>query len=237
MRVGDVADTVASPAWRPFRVVATIADPVITVADPMHLDGPLAYCAYLAARESGVVLPPLTVDRCADFRVPLATWTRPAPAGTNPALLAADGTVWGWCCSRAVLTEHGTTAVEIRKKPPTQEYARYTTDARHHDGLGAHKARNITYPGRLVTHVTWWALGDQDATASLLTRLRALGRVTGHGNGRVLKVEVQEGGPADRDAWMNRDFPAPVGRGVPGAVRAPYWHGTRKMPVTPGMAV
>lgn len=233
VRPGEATDTVASPGWRPFRVVAHLADPVITVADPMHLDGPLAFCAHLAAREAGVILPPLTTARCVDFALPLAMWTAPAPAGVDAGQLTGDGRAWGWACSRAHVASHGSTAVEVRKKPPTQEFARYTTDRRHHDALGAHKARNVTMPAALISTVTWWALGDPDAAGVLLSRLRNLGRVTGHGNGRIHRVTVEVGGPGDRDHWRDRDFPAPAGR--PGAVRAPYWHPSRRMLVAPGV--
>lgn len=234
IRAGEVTDTVTSPLWRPFRVVATVTDPVITVADPLHLDGPLAWCAYLAAQEAGVILPPIRPDRCVDFVLPLATWTRPAPDGVDPSAVGRDGLVWGWACSRAHYGDHGTTCAEIRKNPPTREYARYTTDRRHHDALGAHKARNQTLPAVHAPTITWWALGDPAAASDLLTRLRAVGRVTGHGNGRIISVTVQEGGPGDRDHWMDRDFPAVDG--APGSIRAPYWHATRRMPITPGPA-
>lgn len=236
VRSGEAVDTAASPRWVPFRVVARLADPVITIADPMHLDGPLSWCAYLAAREQDVVLPALSRAACVDFALPLATWTAPAPPGTDPRILGSGGLLWGWCCSRARFVERGNTAMEVRKRPPVQEYAQYATDRRHHDALGAHKARNVTMPARIVTRVEWWALGDPDASAELLTRLRGLGRVTGHGNGRVLEVTVQAGGPGDRDHWQDRDMPAPDGQGHPGAVRAPYWHPSRKMPVTSGAA-
>jgi hypothetical protein len=235
VRVGEATNTVASPQWRAFRVTARLSDPVITIADPMHLDGPLSWCAYLTAQEQGVILPPLTRESCVDFRLPLATWTAPAMPGADPRILGVDGLLWGWCCSRAIATEHGTTAVEIRKKPPVLEYARYTTDRRHHDALGPHKARNITLPARLITHLSWWCLGDPDATTALLTKLRGVGRATGHGNGRLLDVTVQAGTLEDRDRWRDRDMPAPDGVGMPGSIRAPYWHETRRCLIVPGV--
>lgn len=234
MRGEEVTDEVTSSAWRPLRVVAHLAEPLVVTTDPLHLDGPLSYGAYQAARAAHVVLPPLTPARCTDFVLPLATWVRPAPDGIDPDLLTPDGAVWGWACSRARFNGDGSTVVEVRKKPPVREFARYTDATRHHDALGPHKARNQSLPARLVTRVTWWALGDPDRVADLLTRVRGLGRVVGHGNGRVLRWTVEAGGPGDRDHWRDRDWPSTDPAAVPGSIRAPYWHPTHRCPVVPG---
>lgn len=234
LRPDDVQDTIGGPDWVPVQVVATLAEPVITVADQMLLDGPLSWCAYLAAREQGLVLPPMSRAQVGDFRLPLAVWTCPAPDGADSLALTSDGQAWGWACSRAHWTGRGSTGAEVRKRPPVQQMARWTSAARHHDGLGPHKARNVTYPARLASSVEWWALGDPDRIADLLTRLRSLGRVTRHGNGRVASVTVRRGEWADRDRWRDRPLPDPDGAGPIGSVRAPHWHATRRMPLRDG---
>lgn len=225
-------DTTSDPRWQALHVVAHLTDPVVTARDPMHLDGPLSWCAWLAAQEAGVMLPPMSDEQVVDFALPVATWTRPAPAGVSESLLGADGMVWGWCCSRASWMGDGSTVVEIRKRPPLAELARFTADARYHSGLGPHKARSVPRPGRLASAVEWWCLGDPDGVTSLMARLRSLGGVSRHGNGRVGRVTVTVGSLADRGRWMDRDMPA-VG-GIPGAVRAPYWHVTRRCPIVAG---
>lgn len=226
---GSVVDTTSDPAWVPVTVTARLAEPVIGLdTNPMALDGPLSWCAAQAALAAGETLPPVRKDWMVDFALPVATWTAtPSRSGVDPRLLAADGaSVWGWACSQAMYTVDGYTAVHMRRRPATLEMSRYSRDRKHHAGLGVMKARDVVLPATVVTAIHWHALADPDALAEFLTHLTHVGRVTGHGNGRVHTVTVA---PArDRDGWRNRPMPDPAGGEV--GIRAPYYHFSRRMP-------
>ena len=223
VRGGDVTDTTSDPRWSPVTVTAHLAEPVVGVADPMHLDGPLSWAAFLAAKAHDIVLPALGDGPPVDFALPLATWTAPAPPGADPSILTATGDVWGWACSRAIWAPVAWTAAHTRKAPAVTEMARYGTDRRYHAALGPHKARNALHQAAVADRITWHALAEPDHLTELLTRLHGLGRLTRHGWGRIHRITVTPS--ADRDAWRDRDMPDPDG--IPGGIRAPYWHPTR----------
>ncbi|MGI5273136.1 hypothetical protein ACQEUU_37700 [Nonomuraea sp. CA-218870] len=224
-----ITDTTGSPRWEPVRVVAHLAEPVIGLdACPPHLDGPLSWSAYQqhVAEHGHYALPPMGRDSVADFALPLATWTAPAPGGVHPLALASPGLVWGWACSAAVFDgQH--TVVEVRRKPDGEAMTRFSPDRKVHLSAGPQKARNAVHAGVLAREVSWWALADVEALTALLGRVRGLGRLTRHGNGRVLRWEVVR----DEEAvtrWRDRVWPDPDG--VPKAIRAPYHHPSREMP-------
>ena len=101
----DIANTTRDAAWRPVTVTAFLADPLIGPGlHPVHLDGPLAWAAYLAWTDAhGTCALPPPGETVTDFSLPLATWTSPAPPGADPAALTGDGLAWGWACSRAII--------------------------------------------------------------------------------------------------------------------------------------
>lgn len=225
---GSVVDTTGDPGWAPVRVTAVLAEPVVALAShPAHLDGPLSWAAYVAARRAGVRIPPIEPDWAPDFTLPLATWTAPAPAGCDPRLCAADpARVWGWACSRAHYNGAHTVVV-TRRRPATDVMARYTTDRRHHLSAGPLKARSQPTEATLAREVTWWALADPEPLRAALVDVPVLGRKGRHGHGRILTWHVE----ADPDAaarWQDRDWPDPAG--LPGSLRAPYWHASRRLP-------
>ena len=102
---GTVTDTTGDPRWAPVRVVAHLAEPVINLdGHPAHLDGPAAFGGWLAHLDvyGHHALPAMGRDSVADFALPLATWTAPAPEGAHELALAADPSrVGGWACSAA----------------------------------------------------------------------------------------------------------------------------------------
>lgn len=224
---GTVTDTTSDPRWSPMLVTAHMADPVVAMAThPAHLDGPLSWAAAESAIAAGVRLPPLLPEWAPDLVLPLAQWTAPYPDDTDPRLRAADPTrVWGWACSAAIYTPDLHTKVEVRRRPATAEMARYSTARSQHLGLGPHKARQVTHPAEMVRRIDWYALGDIDQVADLLTHVTHLGRIVRHGHGRILRWTVER--HQDRDAWKSRSWPHPDG--TRGAIRAPYWHHTRSV--------
>lgn len=228
-----VTDTTADGGWEPVTVTAVLADPAVSLdAHPAHLDGPAAWAAYLAhLDEAGhCSLPaPSRSGPVTDFPLPLAAWTAPAPAGADPAALNGDGLAWGWACSRVLLAAPSHATVNVRKRPETDAAARYAKDGKWDIGAGPLKARDVPFAAVIAREARWHALADPPALLALLRRVHHLGRLGGHGNGRVLEWRVEP--HADRGAW--RDRVMPLEGGAPGSVRAPYWHPSRRMPCTP----
>ena len=227
---GTVADTTTSPAWTPARVTIALSDPIVGVPrDPLHLDGPLSWAAYLEATHAGVDLPPIGRDWIHDFALPLATWTGPCTRpDPDPRLLAADGVnVWGWACSAANYSVTRHTVAHVRRKPALEEMARWCTDRRHHISNGPRRAANITKQAAWVDRVVWWCLADVPLLQSMLGRLTHLGQQARHGWGRIHTVTVEEDQTA-WEAWRLRDMPDPGGT-PGGSIRAPYWHQSRRM--------
>lgn len=231
---GTAADTTGDPAWVPVTVTAVLADPAVAIeGNPLHLDGPAAFSAFLSwtdARGRLSLPDPDDPGRCEDFALPMAAWTAPAPGTVHPTALAADPALtWGWACSRALYSPGAHATVRARKHPEAGIAARYARDGKWDIGGGPLKARDVPFPAVIVREVRWHALADPAALLRLLERVPHLGKLGGHGNGRVLSWHVEEHG--DRDAWRDRVMPEPGG--MPGSVRAPHWHPTRKMPCTP----
>lgn len=230
---GSVTDTVTEPGWTCVRVEARFAEPVIGLPkDPMHLDGPLSWGAYQDAIATGdratVRLPPMG-EWAHDFILPLATWigpcTHPAP---DPRLLAADGTsMWGWTCSRAQYEVVQHTAAQVRRRPPVNQMARWTSAPRYHPALGPRRAANMNHQGVWIHGARWWALAEPARLQQLLGRVTHVGRLARQGWGRVLSWTVAED-PMATSLWRDRWFPA-VG-GPLATVRAPYHHQSRRMP-------
>jgi hypothetical protein len=163
-----------------------------------------------------------------DFGLPLATWIAPCSReDPDPRLLAADGTsVWGWACSRAHYRVLRHTVAAVRRRPPVDEMAYWSTAAKHHPGLGPRRAVDAAHQAVWVDGITWYALADPDRLQSLLSLLTHVGRLARHGYGQVLSATVQEHAPAVR-RWRSRWLPHPAG--VPQTVRAPYHHQSRRM--------
>jgi hypothetical protein len=233
---GTVTDTTTGAGFVPVTVTARLAEPVVRLpTNPLLLDGPLSWCAAMAALQAGRPVPPVVRDGWTeDLALPLATWTAPAPGGgLDERLYAADGAgVWGWACSRARYTPDLHTAVQVRRKPAVAEFGRFTTDRRFHAALGPQKARDQAHPATVTRTIRWDALADPGPLRDLLTHLGHLGALTRHGHGRILSITVEEttGETTGRDGWRDRPMPHPGGR--PEAIRAPYWHHTRRVPCT-----
>jgi hypothetical protein len=224
--------------WRPMRVVATMGEPLVHYGDGLHLDGPLSWGAYLEyVREHGDDLPPLSGPWAMDFDLPLARWTCPPAGGEDARLLTADGELWGWCCSAAVVDWVAQGRHDLRKRPALEAMRRYTGARSHHTGLGPMKAKDISFPTLLAFEIEWYALGDRDAVARLLGRVHHLGKLSRHGLGRVLRwtVEPMEvDWSIEREGRLMRRMPeawprATVAGEEIAPIRAPYHHRSRRV--------
>lgn len=232
---GTVEDTTAHPGLIPVRVEAVLAAPLVGVpGNPLHLDGPLSWAAFLTCDRWA--LPPRGPVWAVDFVLPLATWTSaPSRGDADRRLFAADGRhVWGWACSAAAFTGTRPTVAAVRRLPDTAAMAWWGSDRRHHLGLGPRRAVNGVHQATAAARATWWALTpDPHHLQAMLGRVSHLGRVTRHGNGRVLTWHVTEDGEAAA-RWKDRAFPDLSPAAGPGTIRAPYHHPSRRMPITPG---
>ena len=196
----------------PLLVEAHLSTPVIGVdRQPMMLDAPLSWAYAARAGASGERLPALTNQFAADFPLPLDRWEQDA--------------VWGWCTSRATWDIRQYVAAQIRRKPATDAMTRYTPLRKHHAALGPTKARDTTIDALLATSVSWRVLcTNRDDLENLLTLVTNLGGRVRNNFGHVTSWTITD--DTDRDGWRDRPMPTP---GVEIAVRAPYWHPSRKI--------
>jgi hypothetical protein len=223
---------------QPLRVTALMGEPIVYYGDGLHLDGPLSYGAYVEyVREHGDDLPPIGEEWAVDFDLPLSTWRCPPADGESPhpRMLAPDGTIWGWRCSAAQADWVAEGTHWLRKKPATDAMRRYTEAPSHNIGLGPMKAKNLPLPARLAFEVTWYAHGDLQEVSRLLANVRHIGKLCGHGMGRVLDWVVDEMGEdwscRGLEGRLMRRMPAAFSSDAPGvlplALRAPYHHRSR----------
>lgn len=191
----------------PMRVTAYLDQPVIgLLGNALPLDGPLSW----AAAQIDPAVGPITPEHAPEVDLPLGTWEQ---CGT-----------WGWRASSARYEVVRWTSVELRRRPATTAMARYTTDRRHHLGLGPHKARNATIQACWVREISWDAdVTDRRRLWELLGVLTHLGAHTNIGYGHVARWAVELG---VEGAWHDRPMPQP---GMTVAVRPPYWHPTRRV--------
>lgn len=234
VRPGTVIDNTADPRWVPVRVEARFVQPIVGLPkDPMHLDGPLSWAAYLDAVDNAdretLRLPPMR-EWAHDFRLPLATWTAPCTRDDpDPRLLTAGGTVWGWACSSATYQIMRHDVAHVRRRPAVDQMARWTASDKYHPALGPRRAANMQHQAVWVDAVSWWALAEPARLAALLARLTNVGRLARHGWGRILDITVTTDDTAVVQ-WRRRNFPQ--AGGAPATVRAPYHHDSRRMPCT-----
>lgn len=204
-----------------MRVLARLASSIVTVDGLLHLDGLLAYVAYLQHPERDS-LPPVDLEHePIDFELPLARWRW--------------GDSWGWCASSI---EADWVAEETRyasKPTPSAQMARYSDSPSVNVGAGPHKAWRLPFPARLASEARWYALGDLDAVRDMLRYVHHLGKLRHHGAGEILGWDVA---PWDADWSLVRGgrpmrylpwgWPDVDGHRVVAALRPPYWHSARQ---------
>jgi hypothetical protein len=223
----------------PMRVTATMAESIVYYGDGMHLDGPLAYGAYmsmpLAERQA---LPPVGhTPWPLDMDLPLARWICETPLSgqEQPELLTPEGLAWGWCCSAAHAEWLMSGRHSVRKMPQSHEMVRRTREKSANIAGGQLKACDVALPSRFARTLVWYAVGNIAQVRALLDRVRNLGKLSNHGCGRVMRWEV-EPWPVDwsreRAGELTRRMPAGYRPGEParmGAIRAPYHHRSRRI--------
>jgi len=232
---------------QPLRITARMAEPVITMDSHMHFDGILAYGAYQALpRAEKEALPPLPgAEWAIDFDLPLERWERPAAVlpGIHPRLIEC-GTIWGWKASAACARwlSHG--HHEVRKKPALDEMARLTRDNRVQINCMRFKAAGKRYPTMWAPIIRWYAVGDAEEVAHLLSFVFGVGKLCGHGMGHLCMRDdgmpdwTVEPWPHDWSCYAEIDGQQRPTRRMPAdeqwhradGIRAPYHHSSRRYP-------
>lgn len=194
-----------------LRITAVLDRPSIGLVEhPIMLDGPVAWAVAQLSIRDGVALPPITREHAPDLDLPFERWEL--------------GGTWGWKVSKADLMVESYTSVEIRRKPATAEFARFTSERKHHLGLGPYKARDTTVSAAWVTKATWEAeVTDRARLEECLAVITHLGAHAAIGYGHIASWRVENGA----GEWSDR--PMPHDQGVVQGIRAPYWHHSRKV--------
>lgn len=236
VRRKNVMDNRGDPKWRPLRVVARMAEPVVYYGDGLHLDGILSWGAYRAMEDKARLPPVSAVEFPIDFLLPVAKWVWPGEVSgvDNERVLTKGGKAWGWCCSAVQDTWLRHSMTQIRKKPALEEMARLTTSPSANLGAGSMKAYDLPMPTSFALELVWYALGDADEVKRLLDLVPAVGKKINLGNGRVLEWAV-EAVDEDKSIWdgdkLMRRMPAGTygGHATRRAIRPPYYHRSRLM--------
>lgn len=215
----------------PIEVVAHLCEPIVTyggVADPMCIDGPLAWAKM--TETPGV--PPLPQDWPMDFDLPLARERFPdvGGEGLHPGLLD-DGAPWVWCAGPARYEPLLHSRMEVRRRPSVHEMIGWTGEKSVQTAMGRFKGGDLSYPTVYTQEVRWWAVGVPDEVLRLLTRCNSIGKLRHHGNGAVDRWEVFHRG--EPESWRVGKA-LPMAGGAPSAIRPPYWHPSRRCPCSVG---
>lgn len=194
----------------PLRVTAQLDSLTVEQGGPFGLDAPLSWGMIERAKTRGEQLPPITPQFAPDLPLPLERHP------SNP---------WVWCTSRAHWEVQARVAVNVRRKTATAAMSRYARDAKHHSGLGPFKARDALLPA-MAARTVWWDIlcTDRGELESILAYVTHLGPRRRNGFGHVASWMVDDG---PTGGWRDRMMPNPDGVTTE-AVRAPYWHATRR---------
>ena len=236
---------------QPMQITAYLAGSIaLARPEDLALDGLLAY--QLLRRHFGVEFYHLPDPKeCLAFaRLPLEMRGNPSSyvmglqtgeVWMNSAQGIEDDSLWYWACSSA--------QIEVKGRDTQYWNKRFDTQAALSDHIdfggrvekiiienGRYKAYHMPLPTLVCDKVVWYAYGDMEQVADLLTPISAIGKKRVQGNGHVLRWETA---PMEEDysEWRNnqlmRPLPGPLAREVSldgpfniehTAFRAPQWH-------------
>lgn len=218
------------------QVTAKMSEPIITYGEGMHLDGILAWGYYRAMMEDERrALPSIAEEWAIDMPLPLEKWHRKVKHCGNDRLDDGDG-VWGWVATRALVENPKHGVHEIRKKIPTDEMIKWTTAKSVHPGSGPAKAYNIELPTVFAPVLRWFADGDPEEIAMLLSHVYGIGKRCTLGLGRVLDWNVAPSSLVNQDFIMRNRVVACGEEDATDVVgiRPPYHHLSRRTWVVTG---
>lgn len=209
----------------------------------LHLDGPLAYGAYLdLSRDERESLPSINSPWCLDFPIPLSIWTAEYGGDPDPRLCTSDGRVWGWCASDNLSPWANRHRVDVRGPTAVRDMIRKGNRRRVNVAAGEFKPVNHAYPALWPEggELRWLAHGDPGEVLRLLKNVDALGKRHNTGNGKISLDEDLTPNwtvtPIDGD-WSHHNEDGKLIRRIPtdtqparlGTIRAPYHHRSRQI--------
>lgn len=246
----------------PMQITAYVAGSIaLARPEDLALDGLLSYQLLRRHfKDEFYYLP--DPKQCLYFaRIPLEMRGEPSPlmrempTGAKwmvPSEGLLDESLWYWACSSA--------QIDVKGRETQYWNKRFDTQASLSDHIdfggkvekilieqGRYKAYHMPLPTLVCDKVTWYAYGDMEKVADLLTGIAAIGKKRSYGNGNVIKILVGAMGH-DWSEWRNnklmRPMPGPLAKNVQWhggfnaqltAFRAPQWHaGNQTMCVTKG---
>lgn len=220
----------------PIRVTAYMAEPVVYMGDGMHLDGILAAASFRELPGGMRASMPSAddTDWPADMPQPLSKWRVRYDGRCDPRLRDERGMVWGWCASMVHADWQIQTAVEVRKRTAAEQMQRYTDSSDVNLSAGRFKPADLTLPARIAHKLVWFARGKPDEVRKMLGLVTSIGRKRGHGNGSVMRWEVDsmaEDWSVMRGGKITRAMPEGYaeGRRRVAGIRPVYWHRSRQI--------
>lgn len=246
----------------PMQITAYVAGSIaLARPEDLALDGLLSY--QLLRRHFGeeFYFLPDPKETLLFAKIPLGMRGRPSlPVqllNTGDKWIAAkeglkDESLWYWACSSA--------QIDVKGRDTQYWNKRFDTQAELSDHIdfggkvekilieqGRYKAYHMPLPTLVCDKVTWYAYGDMEKVAELLSPIAAMGKKKCQGNGSVLRWEItpmQEDWSEWRNNQLMRSIPGPLAKNVQWhggfnaqhtAFRAPQWHaGNQAMCVTKG---
>jgi len=246
----------------PMQITAYVAGSIaLARPEDLALDGILSYQLLRRHfKDEFYYLP--DPKECLYFsRIPLEMRGEPSPLMREMATGAKwivssedikDDSLWYWACSSA--------QIDVKGRDTQYWNKRFDTQASLSDHIdfggkvekilieqGRYKAYHMPLPTLVCDKVIWYAYGDMEKVADLLTGIAAIGKKRVQGNGYVQKILIEPLGQ-DWSEWRNnkltRPMPGPLAKNVQWnggfnaqytAFRAPQWHSANQaMCVTRG---
>jgi CRISPR type IV-associated protein Csf3 len=246
----------------PMQITAYVAGSIaLARPEDLALDGLLSYQLLRRHFKDEFYFLPDPKEKLLFARLPLEMRGEPSPlmreipTGAKwmvPAEGLRDESLWYWACSSA--------QIDVKGRDTQYWNKRFDTQASLSDHIdfggrvekilieqGRYKAYHMPLPTLVCDKVTWYAYGDMEKVAELLTGIAAIGKKRSAGNGSVIKMLAE---PLEQDwsEWCNnelmRPIPGPLAKNVQWhggfnaqhtAFRAPQWHaGNQAMCVTFG---
>lgn len=213
----------------------------------MHLDGLLAYAAFVLWHSGRLPPKPDRQAWAEDITIPVARWSVDSPVpdlvddricleGTVRQVRGMKfGKVWGWCCSNVFADWVSSGSVDVRKRPPHKDFVELTEARSYQPGTGLERGIDKRYPTLVASQLTWYCIGQKDLVRRLIRLVPAVGKIRNHGHGTVTKWQVER--TVVNPEWICSNRIMPVGYGETTAldvedraIRPPYWHPSKIVP-------
>lgn len=244
---------------QPLKITAYVAGSIaLARPEDLALDGILAYQVLRKHFGDEFYHLPDPKETLFFAKLPLEMRGTPSPLMTMlhtgakwiepPYLL--DDSLWYWSVSSAQIAIKGRDTIHWNKRFDTQAALSDHIDfgGRVEKILieqGRYKAYHMPLPLLVCDRVVWYAYGEMEAIADLLTGIASIGKKRTSGNGSILRISIKPMGQdwsEWRDGTLMRPIPGPLAQHITPldiqhiAFRAPQWHSANQcMCVTKGV--